>query len=850
MAAPARATLVAEGLDAGQVLLLVGSDDVCVHFDQLVRALDMSIRLEWQGGWVAQGWYRTREHFFRIAAGHVRTVAGDDHVQAGDVQQRPEGACVKASAFARWTGVMLRYDRDANKLTVESPWPLHMATRLRLQRRAQVEAQNPAGNVLAISAPYAWWRAPSLDVLSESQLRRAAPGAPIKSMTRYDVAAAGEAAHLSLRMRLTSDDHAMPQQFTARALRYDPDGGLFGPLRVRQFGFGDVDARLSRLVNQSGSGRGAYITNEDMHVLQGFSRTELRGALSPGWDAELYRNGELIDYATDDGSGYFLFANVPLTFGNNEFEIIRYGPQGQQTSERRHLHVGQGSLAQGQLHYWFGALRDQESIVDWVRHRNIRPFWSKAAGLRATALGEYGLSDSTALSLQWHQIDVRNKVRHFFESNLRYAGRSHSWEANMAYSHGTVWQFSYMGRVADGDVQLSRLQTFGDFVSDIVPEGLLQRTEGRWEKSLHFDEVYVPLTLGFDYARYYANARFSMRSQIGASWGNFSINQGWSAVAAGTGVPQASITTTRINWRRGAWRLRSELRYHLGQYFEIYSIATVADWSRDSHSNIRLELNREMNSLSQMKMRIDYTKRLRFLNIGGYGARDNKGGWQMGLRLSASFGPSAHGWGQMRGAAQTSQSFARVKICDDQNQNGTCDAEDAPLSDQPVRSQSSAIALSDAQGMALVENLVPWKSERLYHDRQLAPDSDYAPPARPVAIIGRPGVATPVDYAMVPVGKITGQLLGADMTLRIGVALLLLDDEGHKIASTQSDWQGAFLFNVPARRCYRLVLEAKEAARLAVSRNLREGLCLHAAGDNLYLGRVQLPTSSLSAPLP
>ena len=51
-----------------------------------------------------------------------------------------------------------------------------------------------------------------------------------------------------------------------------------------------------------------------------------------GWDAELYRNGQLLAFAENRADGRYEFIDVPLLYGQNRFEVVLYGPQGQITA--------------------------------------------------------------------------------------------------------------------------------------------------------------------------------------------------------------------------------------------------------------------------------------------------------------------------------------------------------------------------------------------------------------------------------------------------------------------------------------------------------------------------------------
>ncbi len=71
-----------------------------------------------------------------------------------------------------------------------------------------------------------------------------------------------------------------------------------------------MSAGLTNRLLSSSSGRGAEVTNRPLFNPVAFDRTRFEGDLPTGWDAELYRNGELIAFSRSDGSQRYVFDNV------------------------------------------------------------------------------------------------------------------------------------------------------------------------------------------------------------------------------------------------------------------------------------------------------------------------------------------------------------------------------------------------------------------------------------------------------------------------------------------------------------------------------------------------------------
>src|SRR6185503_9939593 len=152
---------------------------------------------------------------------------------------------------------------------------------------------------------------------------------------------------------MTTDQKGLPESLRITAYRSDPDGGLLGPLNATHFAAGDVQSLSHRLIPGS-NGRGLEVTNRPLFNPVAFDRTRFDGDLPSGWDAELYRNGELLALSYSAGSQRYAFEDVALLYGDNRFEIVLYGPQGQRRSRLETINVGQSQVPAGNTWYWAG----------------------------------------------------------------------------------------------------------------------------------------------------------------------------------------------------------------------------------------------------------------------------------------------------------------------------------------------------------------------------------------------------------------------------------------------------------------------------------------------------------------
>ncbi|MGL4313051.1 MAG: MSCRAMM family protein, partial [Sphingomonas sp.] len=373
-------------------------DAVCVDLGDMIRALSLPIRINGELR-RATGWAFDERRTLTIdrEAGRVEVASAVRALAPGDIIDTPEGWCVAPAALAQWLGVELSADLSNSiiRLTSDTALPFERAAERRA-RAAQVrpQAMFNLAELPQRERPYAMFDAPSVDVIATAEVRRDADGSS-EGRFRYELFASGEVLGASVDARLASDEQGVPASLRVSAYRSDPAGGLLGPLRATHVAAGDVSSLLTPIGLDSAIGRGAIITNHPLDRPAAFDRTQFRGDMPAGWEAELYRNGQLLAFAAPDASGRYEFLDVELVYGMNQFEIVLYGPQGQVRREVRTIPVGMDSIPSGQSHYWLGVIEEGVDLIP-IGDPTGDPL---RRGLRAVAAFERGLNLKTGIGV-------------------------------------------------------------------------------------------------------------------------------------------------------------------------------------------------------------------------------------------------------------------------------------------------------------------------------------------------------------------------------------------------------------------------------------------------------------------
>lgn len=371
----------------------------CVLLGDFLATLDVPIKVDLAAR-QASGWAFKEENKVAIDLAAMAASYGGkrEPIAPGTVRETPEGWCVDGAALSRWFGIGVKPMTSGSVLFLESPAKLPVELALERQMRAArlKPARYDLGNLPQVRLPYRMWRAPALDfVVSGGVTYRASDG--VKVDRRTSVYAAGEIARLSYDAQLSTNQRGKPNLLRLRAFRSDPDGGLLGPLKATHVGFGDVAGLQSGLTGSAISGRGAVVTNRPLFAPSSFGRTRFEGDLPSGWDAEIYRNGELLAFAKPSAGQRYVFDDVQLLYGENQISVVLYGPQGQIRTRDELINVGQDNVPAGKTWYWAGANQPGRDLASLEHPPDDPAGESQRIRSQAAIAVEHGLNERTSV---------------------------------------------------------------------------------------------------------------------------------------------------------------------------------------------------------------------------------------------------------------------------------------------------------------------------------------------------------------------------------------------------------------------------------------------------------------------
>jgi len=790
---------------------------VCVDFADVIIAFDLPLRLDKKSR-RATGWLFEESRTFTLdrESRVVQIMNKTSAVADNDVRDVPEGWCVDTKTLASWLNVNIKADLSNALLIISADrkLPFELAEE-RKSRAGKVRPQKEfdLSSLPQARDPYKMFRTPSIDVVASVGAAHDKPvGRRIEA--RYEIYASGEIAGASFDARLSSDDRGIAENLRVRAYRTDPNGTLLGPLKATHWALGDVATNVTPLGIQTTAGRGAFVTNRPLNRPDSFDRTVFRGELPNGWDAELYRNEQLIGYVQSRGDGRYEFLDVQLFYGQNRFEVVLYGPQGQIRRDVKMIPVGLGSIPPRETYYWAAV---QDSGRDLINLDSIDP--SDFLGVRGGFGLERGLDPKTSVAASLFTSVLRGNRKYYLEGSVRRAIGPTLVE--LASAANLVGGYAVRGQLLAqvGETLLSGESAWllGGYESERYDRDVRHFNSISVDHSLRFGRHYLPLRAELRYIdRTDGGHRLEAESRLSFNIKkiNSSIELEWvkDYSPLGGGPETRLDTSLRLSGRIGGLRLRGEATLGLMGDRGFRESKITGEWRAGETSDWKVEAGYS-NSDSRGRLALGHTRRFRHFGLTGQLEVASDGSVAAGVNLAFSIGPDPHKGG-MRFAseklASAGQAFAVV--FHDENTDGIRQASETVQKEVELTAGLSARGPpTDAQGRTVIDGLQPYEPVLIGIDASTLPDPFVQPATGGVVVTPRPGIPVIIELPLVSAGEISGNLQREGGRILSGVDIELLDRNGRVVKTTRSEYDGFFLFEFVPYGRYSLRITALSA---------------------------------------
>ncbi len=779
------------------ILAYQDGNTTLVPLGLLSELLDIAVVASPANG-VAKGFILREDRTFLLDTARAEVVI-EGKIQTYDrsrVHVLVDDIYVDSQLLARWYPMRLDVDLFASRLRIISDEPLPFEQRMERERRiAQAKAylEREAKEYPRHYEPYRMWGVPFIDQTLRVSARKEPDGETLYPW-RYTTYATADLLKHEASMYLDGYEEDTLETFRFTLGRKDPEAGLLGVLKAREYAAGSVLEPAQKLLTKPGKQQpGIRLSNFPLTRQEQFDSQTFIGDLPPGWQVELYRNNTLIRFQQQGIEGQYRFEDVPLLFGSNYFRLVFYGPQGQRRVEERRFELGDALTPPGQHNYRITATEDE------------------IEGYRGVAQYTVGLNKNitAAASLTSIPLFIANQSE---QHDYIQAGVLSYWKF-LFFTLGGV-DDSESGSAIDWSLQTRYKSTIfkveetylNDFVSEVflptqVP--LERRTSARLDTAIPPTFLpRIPLTFGFERDNFEDGGyfqRFANQISMQGRYAGFTNDLVWQETTGSSELFNGTLALTYNTIRYG---LRGTLNYEMKPRDELTNAAITMDVRRLGIYQLSLTVNHSLEqditryTVSASKPVGNYALTL----LGRYATDDS---YEVGLAFNVSLGqePRTNDW-EFDARTMASLGSVSAQVFLDENQDGLLDEGEQPLSNVAFDINNGRQQVrTNEDGVAFLTGLPAHTPADIEVAKSTLEDPLWLSTIDGVRIVPRPGQPIQLDFPIFMTGEIDGTVYfeRAGSTAGAGRVLLQLVDQNDRVVSTTTTAYDGFyvLSNVP-----------------------------------------------------
>ncbi len=845
------------------------------------QALEIAITADAESGKAVGFFIREDRRFVLDLAAKTATLGSRAFVlQPGTVERQPADIYVDSTLFDKWFSIRLHLDMEDLALAVSSLELLPVQERLERERRRDGVHRSIAEEGYEIKEPPArlvdW---PFVDTEIEVSTNRAA--GQQTQQAQYSSVVTGQVAGLDVDMAANgSIAGAGPTVLRATVGRRDPRGGLLGPVDAREALVGDVSTPNLPLVANSVAGRGATLSTFNLHRLSDLQRVTLRGELPLGWEVELYRGGDLIDFQTNGSDGRYEFANVPTIPGLNTFKLVFYGPQGQRREEDQPIFVAASAVGAGETGFRLAMNQQNVDLINGQLNRppqQLTPFnrFDQLARnqvlnesplndgkLRVIGEIEHGISDTLSLTGALSNIPFNGTNYQYVQTGVRTSimGALVTVNDSVSNTGGVAYGLGLQGEFSGLSWLMAHDRFDNNFLSERSFDQILNRPLSSFS-SAQLTGLLPDLGIGrlpFATSATYGTARdgatrAELDGRISSYFGRFTVGSETRTEIV-TNTPTQTSEILRLGTSFGKIGLRGEAIYDIGPPQPGLNAARVtADFHVKPDVNLRLGAVRFETAPRQTQLVAGGDLLFNKLALGADASLSTHGDFSVLLKLGFSFGIDPRD----NGVVMHGENFARSgavspRVFLDRNGDGVFGPGDELLAN--VRFRGPGVPLrnqTDRTGTTLITNLEGYRETPIAIDPESLEDPYWRPGEQKIAVLPRPGSVLQLDFPVYETGEVDGTVeverASGHRTPLPGIRLQVIDDNDKVVVQALSGYDGSFYLEGVRLGRYRLRPDPEQLDRLHLAPMAPRLIELSRDSPSVAAGTITL--TNLLAPL-
>jgi len=617
---------------------------------------------------------------------------------------------------------------------------------------------------------------------------------------------------------------------------------MLGPLGLTEITAGDVLPINAGTGVTAGFGRGISFNNIKTQLADN-RLVNFTGLIQAGWDVELYRNGILLANDFDIQEGRYEFTDIELLFGNNDFELVFYGPQGQIERRNEVYIVDQNALKANQTSFRFSAVDSNKTLlgvteiaddptleglnVGMVVERGITDWYTFGFGaayndpkegeqvesfsLRNNlSLGNFGLLNSVA---QWDDGDRRNYL-------VNYRTRLGGTNLNL------IWNRNESPIVRNDVTTITDSSSISLNVSGTLFAGS--------RNAIGHENLFIRNT---DAAGIVSDS-FRQSLSTTTRWGSFNHTfLGNRRESTGVGANDDWVVNGTLGYRnrfgRTFTRLFGTFGYRPDTELQSLGAAITYPFSNTLTSEFRYSYVLDP-SRRTYDARINWQRELFMLSaFASYNDSDN---WSININARFGIGINSEYDTSLVSSRPVSQSGAlAVRVFEDLDLDKEYDEGEPLLDDVEVRAAQASRFDVTKDGTAFINRLPNNRRTDIVVDETTLPDHTFLRLDEGFSVTGRRGLLQFADIPFTRGGELDGTVYfmnneGKEEPLPY-VSLNLVNEDDEIIATTKSEFDGFYLFEKVLPGNYRLFIDERALRQRNAVQEITKKLNISNQGD-------------------
>lgn len=752
----------------------------------------------------ASGWFITEKNNFTLDM-NKRTVVLQGKETGLDTRMAIVGdndIYVDSSLFSEWFPIDLELDfsRLILKLKPREKLPFQEIVERNNLRNRSIKSANKQNNYKKITTPPANLSTPFMDVELGNQFdNKTTP----QNTSSYSILAQGDAAKLATNFFISGDTKDSLTSVRLSAGNKDKDANLLGNLKATEYLMGDIDSVALPLVSTRSRGRGVLISNFDLTRPDQFDQTSFIGDSQPGWEVEIYRNGELLDFQLIGDNGRYEFKDIPVLYGNNSFRIVSYGPQGQIKEETKNYSIDDSILQRNKFNYRVSADEKSQSLFGFDEQmQNIQ---HKKDG-RFVGDFEYGLTDKITASAGIVSTPLEDgKIHDYNTLGIKSSAFGVLSSLNGAYDYtnnGYAAQGIFNTNIKDISTRLEH-KRFYSFISEeeLVtnsPHTSLTKLDfnGRFSKFISSGVSYGFGVLQEDFINGNNITTYTNRLATSLLGMGFANNLQWQTTENDSN--NASLATgefsIRGNYKKLFLRISTDYQMSPNALLQSVNLSIQKDLSE--RMNLRADIKQDVSNSNITSASLSLTKEFTAYRLSAVVSGDNTNNYMIGARLSFSFGKDSRDkkwFVKNKNIANTGAISASAFM--DNNYNGIYDENDVVIENIGFKSGNQKYTAKEGAKSTLITGIDPYVLSDIEVNTTTIEDPFLAPSVKGYSVITRPGIITKINFPITYTTEIDGTVYNENNKPLSRAIVELVDSQGKVINSTKTEYDGFYIFS-------------------------------------------------------